>query len=217
MPTSLTVGLLVAVLLFAGVDSAPPAALAPASRQANGDWEWFPSYIEHRCSKRPKLVAYLQPTNGNTVSGMVSFGPAAMKGRCAVSVTATVTGLAPGTKHGFHVHQYGDLGPNAEGINNGSQVGGHYTTVKDRKHGLPTEKGARHEGDLGNLVADSSGTADFKLVVDNVALEQLLGRGVVVHADEDKGVIAQPVGGSGKRIATGVIGYAFVPPPPSRR
>lgn len=144
------------------------------------------------------LIAVLQPTAGNDVSGQVIFKDL---GDGKVEVTAKVEGLKPDSKHGFHVHEYGDLT-----ADDGTATGGHFNP-EGHDHGLP-ETEVRHAGDFGNLEANSEGMAEFKLVVDNITLTKganaVLGRGVIVHAKMDDG--GQPTGNAGPRIAQAVIG-----------
>jgi len=59
------------------------------------------------------LIAVLQPTAGNDVSGQVIFKDL---GDGKVEVTAKVEGLEPDFKHGFHVHEYGDLTAVAQAV-----------------------------------------------------------------------------------------------------
>jgi superoxide dismutase, Cu-Zn family len=204
--------------LLAPQAEAAPHSLVPSVRQDAGAWDWLAAYVQARCLDAPRLIAYVNPTDGNVVKGVVTFYPNwnPVNGICGVKVEARLSGLTKGAKQGIHVHEFGDLGPNDMGMNNGSRTGAHFSP-QGRKHGLPEEKGPRHEGDLGNLVVDAKGNAAYKLTVENVAIFQLPGRGLTVHADEDKGVAAQPVGNSGKRVATGVIGYEFVKPSKARR
>jgi len=68
----------------------------------------------------------------------------------------------------------------------------------------------RHEGDLGNLEADSSGKADLELTDKMMTMsgeKSIIGRGVIVHEKEDD-LKSQPVGNAGGRLACGVIGIA---------
>lgn len=145
-----------------------------------------------------ELIANLAPTQSSEVSGTVTFTPEA-KGK--VKVTARVTGLEPNTKHGFHVHQYGDLSSPK-----GKATGGHFNP-ESHDHALPAKE-VRHAGDFGNLEANAKGVAELELVVDNITLvhgkDAILGRGVIVHAKPDDG--GQPTGNAGARIAQGVIG-----------
>ena len=50
-------------------------------------------------------IAVLYPTKGNYVRGTVIFTPSSSV--VGVTVSGTVSGLRPGSSHGFHVHQYG--------------------------------------------------------------------------------------------------------------
>jgi len=146
-------------------------------------------------------VAVLSPTKGNKTRGTVLFTPT---GDGKVRVTARVTGLKPGSKHGFHVHEFGD--PTAP---DGTSAGGHYNP-EGHEHGLPNgTAGSRHAGDFGNLEANAKGVATYNQTFDNITItadNAVIGRGVVVHADPDDG--SQPTGNAGARIAVGVVGVA---------
>lgn len=145
-----------------------------------------------------RAVCVVGPAQGQSCHGVVRFEQ--MGGE--VTVTADLTGLAPNSKHGFHIHEFGDVTDLS-----GKSAGGHYNP-DGNPHALPpTEK--RHAGDLGNVTADASGHAVLTLTVDNVSLggkHDVIGRAIVVHADPDDG--GQPTGNAGARIAFGVIGIA---------
>jgi len=181
--------------IFLALATALTVCVAPRSLAAD-DEKKVPSASD--TGKAVELIAILRPTEGNTTAGSVRFQP--LEGN-KVEVVATVTGLKPGSKHGIHIHQYGDL--SAE---DGTSLGGHYNPL-DHKHGLPSQE-SRHAGDFGNLEADASGVGVLKLVVDNLSLtgqkNPILGRGVVIHEKADDG--GQPTGNAGARIAVGVIG-----------
>lgn len=144
-------------------------------------------------------VAQLHPTEGSDVHGTVHF----TKTPEGVKVTADVEGLAPNTKHGFHIHEYGDCTDPA-----GKSAGGHYNPA-GVEHGLPGTT-PRHAGDLGNLEADANGMAHYEATFDTITVSgmgnPIIGRGVIVHAKEDTG--EQPTGGAGARLACGTIGVA---------
>jgi Cu-Zn family superoxide dismutase len=146
-----------------------------------------------------KAIAVLYPTEGNKVSGTVTFTEVAD----GVQVQVEITGLTPG-KHGFHVHEFGDCS-----AVDASSAGAHFNPT-DQPHAAPDAE-ARHVGDMGNVEADASGTAKLDYLDHNMSLahgqESIIGRSVVVHAKEDD-LKSQPTGDSGARVACGVIGSA---------
>jgi Cu-Zn family superoxide dismutase len=150
--------------------------------------------------KLAEAIAVMKPTIGNQTRGIVRFIRMGDK----VKITAQISGLKPNSKHGFHIHEFGDFSSM-----DAKSAGGHYNP-EGYRHGGP-ESEERHAGDLGNLVSDSKGEARFELVVDNISINgkknPVLGRGVVIHADEDD-LKSQPTGNAGARLALGVIGIA---------
>lgn len=142
-------------------------------------------------------VVVLSPTSGNIAKGIVTFE----EGPDEVVIKAHVSGLKPNSKHGFHIHEFGDVS-----ASDGKAAGGHFNPA-GLDHALPGEK-AGHAGDLGNLEANESGVAILSLNVEKSqfpdGLRSILGRGMIVHANPDDG--GQPTGNAGDRIASGVIG-----------
>ena len=88
-------------------------------------------------------------------------------------------------------------------------MGGHYNP-DNVTHGS-VEDG--HVGDLGNIEADENGMARFSIQakrVDLIGDRSVVGRGLVIHADEDdlgKGGDEESLktGNAGDRLACGVI------------
>ena len=117
-------------------------------------------------------------------------------------IKGTITGLKPGL-HGFHIHEFGDMSDGCK------SMGGHYNP-DNVNHGDLDEG---HVGDLGNITADESGKADFSIQakrVDLIGDRSVVGRGIVVHEDEDdlgKGGDEESLktGNAGDRLACGVI------------
>jgi Cu-Zn family superoxide dismutase len=146
--------------------------------------------------RSPAATAALVPTKGNKVTGTVDF---TQKGS-TVLVVAKVTGLTPGA-HGFHVHEKGNCT-----AADASSAGGHFNPV-GAAHGGPGHS-PHHAGDLGNLEADASGVASFKAEVTGISLgtgdDSIIGKAVVVH-DKPDDLTTQPSGGSGARLACGLI------------
>ncbi len=145
-----------------------------------------------------KAVAVIYPTDGSKVGGVVRFSQTDQ----GLTVTGEITGLAPGSKHGFHIHEFGDMT-----VKDGTGMGGHYNP-NAMQHGLP-DQAMRHAGDMGNIEADDNGVAKIEKTFDGMNIGgrgSVLGRGIVVHDKPDDG--GQPVGNAGARIGYGVIGVA---------
>jgi Cu-Zn family superoxide dismutase len=145
-----------------------------------------------------KAIAVLHPASGSQVMGTVTF----TKTDAGVQVVADITGLTPG-QHGFHIHEFGDCSaPDA------TSAGGHFNPSKNPHAGHDDAK--RHEGDLGNIEADSSGKAHLELTDKMMTMSgemSIIGRGVIVHEKVDD-LKTQPTGNAGGRVACGVIGVA---------
>lgn len=143
-----------------------------------------------------QAIAEINPASGSKVHGRVVF----RQEELGVRVIAEVSGLNPGTEHGFHIHEKGDCSaPDA------STAGGHFNP-KDTLHAGP-EAEVRHAGDLGNLIADSEGKAEYERLDKVIKLngpESIVGKGVIVHEKVDD-FITQPTGNAGGRIGCGVI------------
>lgn len=153
--------------------------------------------------RRPRIteaVCVVYPVGDSAVSGVVRFKAT----RQQVTITGEISGLAPG-KHGFHVHEFGDLTSQADGLS----TGGHFNP-EDAPHGAQhAHEHERHIGDLGNIEADANGVATFEIKDSLVRLNgphSILGRAIIVHRDPDD--YSQPVGNAGPRVGFGVIGIA---------
>ena len=128
-----------------------------------------------------------------------------------IKITINLSNLTPGL-HGFHVHEYGDMSDSCE------SMCAHFNPY-NKTHGCPGMKD-RHVGDLGNLKTNAKGEAKYTFYDDFISLRgtksNIIGRGLIIHADEDDcGLGGQPdsliTGHAGKRIACSVIGYASPP------
>jgi len=136
-------------------------------------------------------------TGDQAVAGTVDF----IETPKGLEVVANVAGLPPG-KHGFHVHEFGDLG------NQGKAAGSHYNPNKT-PHGFIVTDGYQkaHAGDFGNITIDQDGKGELKLLIPKMTLSQgpysIAGRAVIIHEKEDD--FGQPLGNAGARIAGGLI------------
>ena len=118
-----------------------------------------------------------------------------------VSVKGKITGLPQG-KHGFHIHEYGDL--SGKGC---IKAGSHFNPKGYLHGGLRDEKS--HAGDLGNVENGPIGfrTKKFSLYGKN----SVVGRSLIIHEGEDdlgRGGHSDSTttGHAGKRIDCAVIG-----------
>lgn len=117
-------------------------------------------------------------------------------------IVGRITGLEPG-KHGFHIHEFGDL------TNGCETAGGHYNPDNVDHGGLQNG----HVGDLENVTANTDGIADFTIIAERIDLigkRSVVGRSIVIHSDEDdlgKGGDEESLktGNAGERLACGVI------------
>ncbi|XP_053986323.1 uncharacterized protein LOC128880348 [Hylaeus volcanicus] len=122
-----------------------------------------------------------------------------------VRITGRIQGLPEGL-HGFHVHEKGDL---RDGC---TSAGPHFNPEKVA-HGAP-DSPLRHVGDLGNIRAGSDGIVDVDITDHKIALfgmNNILGRAIVVHSDEDdlgkgQSPLSRTTGNAGSRLACGVVG-----------
>lgn len=153
--------------------------------------------------------ADLQDGGGRSV-GVAWFS----QGQYGAAIRLETTGLTPGW-HGVHIHEHGvcvgpgfqSAGAHVKGYPAGESEG---ASEKPMTHGALSEGGGEF-GDLPNLFvgADGVGRAEFHMFQGFLTNKQpgLLdadGSAIVIHAREDDQK-TQPIGGSGERIACGVI------------
>ncbi len=159
-----------------------------------------------------------------TKAAVAVFQTDAVKGEAVAQATQNgirlsvkFTELPPG-KHGFHIHKAGDL--RGEGCKGACD---HYHVGKPCRHGpAPASKKAktrkqqkqRHTGDLGNIAIRKGAKQTRRSYnLSGVRVEDLWGRSLIVHADEDdlgRGNFPDSgtTGHSGARIACAIFGRA---------
>eukprot|EP00746_Dinoflagellata_sp_MGD_P010127 gnl/MRDRNA2_/MRDRNA2_120823_c0_seq1.p1 gnl/MRDRNA2_/MRDRNA2_120823_c0~~gnl/MRDRNA2_/MRDRNA2_120823_c0_seq1.p1 ORF type:complete len:311 (+),score=55.80 gnl/MRDRNA2_/MRDRNA2_120823_c0_seq1:59-991(+) len=135
------------------------------------------------------------------------------KDKCQIEYE--IKGLTPG-KHGFHIHQKADF-------SNGCMSAGPHFNPFGKTHGNNVDE-ERHVGDLGNIVAGDDGVSKGTITDHLVKLygdSSVIGRSIMVHADEDdlglgdnsrfgekpppNGFVSKETGNAGARIACGEI------------
>jgi superoxide dismutase, Cu-Zn family len=158
--------------------------------------------IKHKCgNQKCSAIAVLAP-NKHGVEGTIKI----KEERNGVKINYNIVGLSDG-KHGFHIHQYGDL---TDGCTSACS---HFNPFNNSHGGLHSEE--RHLGDLGNI-ASKNNISKGNMFLKSASLDacnktSILGRMIIVHEDPDdlgKGgdVESTKTGNAGKRLACGVIG-----------
>ena len=120
-----------------------------------------------------------------------------------VLITINVKGLKKNAKHGFHIHEAGDL---REGC---KSCCAHYNPTNTTHSGLD----GGHAGDLGNIKTDTQGICNMSIKTDKFIVDEIIGRSIIIHEDEDDLGLgnfedSSTTGHSGARIACSVIGIA---------
>lgn len=120
-----------------------------------------------------------------------------------VHVSIHVKGLSSGL-HGVHIHAVGACAPSF------AAAGGHYNPLA-HQHGLENPDGP-HAGDLPNLVVNEAGVGHLDATTDRVTISpgtatlfDATGSAFIIHANPDDQLTDATNGGSGGRIACGVI------------
>ncbi|XP_069192291.1 superoxide dismutase [Cu-Zn] isoform X2 [Procambarus clarkii] len=181
-----------------------------------------PGPVTHHASRQVKRRSLMAPAavvdlvpGSNQISGRLEIH----RSYNGLVFVGTVYGLTPG-KHGFHVHEKGDLGDGCKA------AGGHFNPFK-KNHGAPEDL-ERHAGDFGNVVADYQGVASIYVSDNHVSLDPssqsyIGGLAIVVHAGvDDLGRGGNPeslkTGNAGARSGCGIIQVvqapAYQPRPP---
>ena len=148
--------------------------------------------------------AELEVSGGGRLIGTVTITQSSVS---EVEIAYEIRGLAPGSVHGFHVHEFAAPGGDC------AAAAAHYNPF-GRNHGAPGDPPEdRQVGSNGNVVADERGVASGVLTESLVRLfgeTSVVGRSVVLHEGEDDlGRGGQPcsltTGCAGGRLACGTI------------
>ena len=112
---------------------------------------------------------------------------------------------APAGLHGTHVHTNGDCGGTAF-----SAAGVHFDPDSSASHGSPADAiGSHHAGDLYNtqvnVAENGHGTTLTGALTVSGGVRSIVGRSIIIHANEDNYTNTPVNGGSSTRIGCGVI------------
>lgn len=120
-------------------------------------------------------------------------------------LTPQLANLEPGA-HGFHVHENPSCQPGMKDgkLTPGLAAGGHYDPTGSGDHEGPY--GDTHLGDLPVLVVEENGTATLPILAPRIAVADLQGHALIIHAGGDNySDRPKPLGGGGARVACGVV------------
>ena len=153
-----------------------------------------------------KAKATIAGAPGSGISGEVLFIQTKSGFVSSVLIVARVEGLAPGSTHGFHIHEIGTCTPPTF-----TAAGGHFDPGPNGNSN-PDANHPFHMGDIPNLKANSLGVAFFETVTSRITLDSgpvgvfdADGTAVIVHANPDQGTTGVAGGSGGPRIACGVV------------
>ena len=156
-------------------------------------------------AKQLSMYARMHDLDGNDV-GIIRL----VKVAGGTQIEAAVSGLPPG-KHGFHIHTGAACGPSIDKVTGKTvafgAAGTHFDPTNTHAHRGPG--GGGHAGDLPNIEIDADGQGVLTFFDRAVTLSpgprSVAGKAVIIHAREDNYTDTPPVGGSGSRIACGII------------
>ena len=196
-----------AAALLALVGQAAAASAQPASKEAPP--APAQARIAQAASLAPAAVADIKDPTGKTIGRAFFYeGPRGMLMRIEIGQQT------PGW-HGVHIHTKGVCeGPRFE------SAGGHYNPA-GKSHGL-LHAGGAEAGDLPSFFVEANGVGRTSLYTELVSAKGAGGRPALLDADGSSVVVhagpddqsTQPAGGSGDRVACGVI---VAPPAPAAR
>ena len=117
-------------------------------------------------------------------------------------IDGSIDGLNPFGEHALAIHECGD-------IRQGCFSVGEHFNPRNTLHGSPL-KTERHVGDLGNIVANQFGRAEFKFSDRLVKVSDIIGRSMcVAERKDDLGETCNPLspinGNCGKLLSCGII------------
>ena len=160
----------------------------------------------HAADRTPTYAAYIVNPAGKEV-GTATFVAIDTGG---VLVRIDTNGLTPG-KHGMHIHETGSCNALVDTTGKSTPfgaAGGHFDPQGTTHHGGPAGMG--HAGDLPNINASDTGHARTTFYTDRLSLKEgptsILGRAIMIDANEDNYTDVPENGGSGGRVECGEIG-----------
>jgi superoxide dismutase, Cu-Zn family len=166
------------------------------------------AFVGLAASTPARAIARLVDAKGRTVGVMTLFDSGKI-----TKVNFLISGLTAG-KHGVHVHA-SNACTDSKDATTGANVkfggaGPHFDPNDSKNHGGPSVDSTKgHAGDLENLVFDANGSSFQKTSTQKINLAggalSVVGKTVIIHANEDNYTNTPANGGSGARVACGII------------
>lgn len=176
---------------------------------------------KYECSANDNMCTYKNPSkafiqiegiNNGDISGFLELEEIKLG---EIVLMGQINGLKAKSIHGFHIYESKDC----------NDLGPHFDPYMTDKHGdLNSHIVDKHLGDLGNIIADSEGTANvtrklFQMTIDEETEFNILGRAVAITENKDDlgktGLLESNLNGnSGEIIACGTIVHVNTPNAP---
>ncbi len=170
------------------------------AEEASEEMEEVVEEVKEEVMEVTSIRFQLEPKSDSNVSGEVTF----TEENGNVVMKASLSGLSEG-EHAIHIHEKADCSSA-----DGKSTGGHWNPTF-QPHGKWGDEGGYHKGDIGNLVADSTGNATLDFATSEWCIgcddetKNIVGKAIIVHQGVDD-FTSQPSGAAGARIAcTGII------------
>ena len=153
------------------------------------------------------ITNFYNNNHNNKIFGIINFKEIIENKKKITIIKGKISGLKQG-KHGFHIHEYGDLTDNC------ASACSHFNPDNSKHGGLNSK--IRHAGDLGNIISknkEAKGSLFAKKLTLTTGKYSVLGRMIIVHEDEDDLGMggdeeSLKTGNAGKRLTCGVIGIS---------
>lgn len=170
-----------------------------------------------------RAKAVIRGATGSGVSGVVRLTQTAGGILPTVLVEGEITGLQPGARHGFHIHERGncsDTNPVNGTTGAFTGAGGHYDPGP-RSDSNPDANHPFHMGDLPNVEVNEFGVGTIRHITSRITLSpgpltvfdaddpatafDDTDSAIILHVAEDQGTTGVTGGAGGARLACGVI------------
>jgi Cu/Zn superoxide dismutase len=158
------------------------------------------------------LCLFFRANADKSIYGKVIGSANFLETTTGMQLTVQVSGLTPGL-HGMHIHTTGSCTDTVNDKNEVVKFGGagtHFDPYATESHGGPSHTELEsHAGDIGNIAVDTNGYGYIQFVTRKLTVSSdaraVVGRAIILHANQDMYTNDPPLGNSGARVACAVI------------